>query len=179
MIDGQGLAGAPNRNYFSLFGLEPAFALDLDALHVGYRRLQSRVHPDRYAHLSAIERRLAVQWSSMANDAYRTLRSPVERAGYLLRLNHVPADDSAREGLAAAFLLEQMEWREAIEEVRERRDGDALARIEETLRGQMEAVQQDLAVRLDQRKDYAGAREAVHKLQFLDKLVRAAAEDLP
>src|SRR4051812_19129219 len=88
-------AGAGNpltsraRSHFELFGLSSAFALDSEALERAYREIQSRVHPDRFAHAGDAERRASLQWTTHVNEAYRALKDPVQRAKYLLELNGV------------------------------------------------------------------------------------------
>ena len=77
------------QDYFALFGLTPAFALEGERLESAYREIQARVHPDRHAHLSDAEKRLAMQWATHANEAFRTLRSPLLRGAYLLSLQGV------------------------------------------------------------------------------------------
>jgi molecular chaperone HscB len=72
------------RNHFELLGLPAQYAVDPARLEHGYRELQSQVHPDRFAAATEAERRVAMQWATRVNEAYRTLRNPLERARYLL-----------------------------------------------------------------------------------------------
>jgi molecular chaperone HscB len=74
------------RNHFELLGLPAVFGIDPARLDQRYRELQGRVHPDRFAAASEAERRVAMQWATRANEAYRTLRDPLARARYLLSL---------------------------------------------------------------------------------------------
>ncbi len=71
-------------NHFELFGLEPVFALNADSLDSAYRDIQAKVHPDRFAHAGDAERRASLQWTTRVNEAYRTLRDPLQRARHLL-----------------------------------------------------------------------------------------------
>ena len=82
-------AKALTSNHFELFGLVPAFALDPSRLDAAYRDIQSQVHPDRYAHAGDAERRASMQMTTRVNEAYRTLKDPVERGKYLLELHGV------------------------------------------------------------------------------------------
>ena len=68
------------QEYFSLFGLPERFVIDLVELEAAYRRVQAQVHPDRFAHRPENERRVAMQWATLANEAFRTLKNPVLRA---------------------------------------------------------------------------------------------------
>jgi len=77
------------QDHFALFGLAPAFHIDLDQLEQAYLTLQGKVHPDRFAHLSDQEKRQSMQWATHANGAFRTLRQPLTRAQYLLELRGV------------------------------------------------------------------------------------------
>ncbi|MEW6688871.1 MAG: Fe-S protein assembly co-chaperone HscB, partial [Pseudomonadota bacterium] len=79
------------KNFFELFGFAPAYALDLEKLDSAYREVQARIHPDRFAHAGDAERRASMQWTTRVNEAYRTLKSPLLRARYLLELNGVDA----------------------------------------------------------------------------------------
>lgn len=106
------------RNFFEIFDLTPGFEIDLELLTARYRELQRLVHPDKYAQASDQDRRLAIQMAANINDAFRTLKDPVERALYLLRLKEVVVDDESARRLDPEFLMEQMELREALSEVR-------------------------------------------------------------
>jgi molecular chaperone HscB len=77
------------QNHFELFGLAPAFALEAEALENSYRDIQARVHPDRFAHAGDAERRASLQWTTRVNEAYRTLKDPVQRGKHLLELHGV------------------------------------------------------------------------------------------
>ena len=77
------------QSHFELFGLAPAFAVDAEALERSYREIQSRVHPDRFAHAGDAERRASLQWTTRVNEAFQTLKDPVARARHLLELHGV------------------------------------------------------------------------------------------
>src|SRR5574340_36828 len=106
------------RNHFELFGLPQTYALERDRLDSAYRELQNAVHPDRFAAQPEAEQRVAMQWATQVNEAYQTLRHPVNRGVYLLKLQGIDALDAGNTKMAPAFLMQQMEWREAIEEAR-------------------------------------------------------------
>ena len=169
------------RNHFDLFGLPRSFALDAARLDQAYRDIQAEIHPDRFAHAGEAEQRLAMQWTTRVNEAYQTLKKPFERARYLLLLQGIDAMDPKNTAMPADFILAQMEWREALEEARGSKDGDALGALEQTLKTRSRALQAELADLLDARQDYPGASDALRKLRFMDKLleeVGAAYEDL-
>lgn len=157
-------------DHFQLFGLPQRFALDLEALEGMYRDIQSRVHPDRYAHAGDAERRASMQWSTRVNEAYRTLRNPVTRAKHLLELHGVDVAFETNTAMPADFLIQQMELRETLESAAQARDADALERLGAEITRGRSSLQSQLAESIDARKDYAGAAGLVRKLMFLDKL---------
>lgn len=158
------------QDYFGLFGLQPSFRLDITALEGIYHNLQSTVHPDRYAHTPESERRLSMQWATRVNEAYRTLKDPLLRAQYLLALNGVDAGQESNTAMPPDFLMEQMEWREAVAEARAAEDVDALEKLLARLGAHAGDVLREVEVALDHTKDYAAAADAVRRLLFVHKL---------
>jgi molecular chaperone HscB len=155
------------QSHFDLFGLAAAYALELEALEHSYREIQSRVHPDRFAHAGEAERRASLQWTTRVNEAYRTLKDPVQRARHLLELHGVDVAFETNTAMPPDFLIQQMELREALEEARNASALDALRR---DLSKEKQSLQEAIAEAIDVAKDYAGAAGLVRKLQFLDKL---------
>lgn len=159
-----------SQNHFALFGLTPAFAIDLARLTQLYRDIQAQVHPDRFADRSSQERRLSLQWATHVNEAYETLRQPASRARYLLQLHGIDALDETNTAMPTDFLMEQMEWREAITDARAGRNVDELEHLLHRLKGELAFEQQELARLIDQEQQYELAAEHVRKLKFLEKL---------
>lgn len=157
-------------NFFELFGVAPAFAIDSGRLDRAYRELQSRVHPDRHAAAGKNEQLLAARWAMLANEAYHTLKDAVARACHLLQLHGIDALDPARAPLPAAFLIEQLEWRERLDDARALRSREALERLDDQLAGATAALERELARLLDGARDYVQAAETVGKLRFLARL---------
>ena len=122
-------------DHFSLFGLNRAFRLDLSDLDSRYRDIQAQVHPDRFVNAGDAERRLSMQWATHANEAYQTLKKPLERAKYLLHLAGHDIQAESNTAMPADFLIEQMEWREAVMEARDGGDHHELERLHNRLRG--------------------------------------------
>lgn len=154
-------------DHFELFGLPPRFAIDLDALERAYKEVQAHVHPDRFAAGTAAERRVAMQWATRANEAYTTLRSPRKRAAYLVERAGVPIDAESNTAMPPAFLMQQMEWREALDEAHD--DPQALAGLRSTMdeeRGELLAA---LEHALDEAGDYVGAAALVRQLMFIER----------
>jgi molecular chaperone HscB len=160
-----------SQTYFALFGLPQSYALDRDQLDAAYRALQNAVHPDRFAAQPEAEQRVAMQWATQVNEAYQTLKHPVSRGVYLLRLQGIDALDASNTRMAPAFLVQQMEWREAIEEARGGRNIAALDTLSAKLHATHGRIETQLTELIDAAKDYEGAREAVRQLRFMDKLI--------
>lgn len=160
-----------SRNHFDLFGLPMTFAIDADRLDQAYRGIQAEIHPDKFAHAGEAEQRLSMQWSTRVNEAYQTLRKPFERARYLLELNDIDAMDAKNTSMPADFLMQQMEWREALMEAREGRDIAALQALEKELKAQARSLQSQLGSLLDGQRDYVEAGNVLRKVRFMDKLL--------
>jgi len=101
---------------FTLFGLPTRFALDRTALDAQWRALQAQVHPDRFAGEGAAAQRLAMQWAVRVNEAYRRLKDPLKRGAYLCELRGAPIQAENNTAMPGAFLMQQMAWREALDE---------------------------------------------------------------
>lgn len=158
-------------DHFALFGLSRAFRLDLSDLDSRYRDIQSQVHPDRFANAGDAERRLSMQWATHANEAYQTLKSPLERAKYLLHLAGHDIQAENNTAMPAEFLMEQMEWREAVIDARNGGDHHELEHLHNRLRGDITARYQELGELLDAGRDFAQATDRVRRLMFLEKLL--------
>ncbi len=158
------------KNFFQLFDLPEHFRLDNAQLDQQFHTLQTQVHPDKFAHLSEAERRMSMQWATRANEAYQTLRNPIKRARYLLGLHGVDTQEETNTVMPMDFLMEQMEWREAVEEAQHACDVDQLEKLEARLQHEVRLLQELLAVKIDDEHSYAAAAEGVRKLKFLEKL---------
>jgi molecular chaperone HscB len=158
------------QNHFELFGLVPAFRLDADALEKSYRDIQSRVHPDRFANAGDADRRASLQWTTRVNEAYRTLKNPVQRGKHLLELQGVDVAFETNTQMPTEFLMQQLELREALEAAVEREDAAALEKLRAGLRTDKTTLEAEIAEAIDARRDYAAAAELVRKLMFLDRL---------
>ena len=157
-------------NDFVLFGLPEQFALDRADLDARWRKLQASAHPDKFAAEGAASQRLAMQWSVRINEAYRRLREPLTRASYLCELRGAPIDAERNTAMPAAFLMQQLGWREALDDARN--DADALAALDaEVLRTEQELLHQ-VARLLDDEKTPVAAAERVRALMFIQKFRR-------
>lgn len=159
-----------SQDFFALFGLKRAYRIDAARLDQAYHELQGQVHPDRHAHLSDAEKRLSMQWATQVNEAYRTLKKPLLRANYLLQLAGTDTDHESNTAMPAEFLMEQMEWREAVAEAREAGEHHELEKLMQRLEKHAGAIRDEIETSLDAKKDYAAAADAVRRLMFIEKL---------
>ena len=149
---------------FTLFGLPPRFALDRPALDAKWRALQGEVHPDRFAADGAAAQRVAMQWAVRVNEAYQRLKDPLKRAAYLCELRGVPVAAESNTAMPADFLMQQMAWREALEEAP---DAAAVDALERDVIAHERALFDELAAELDARGDTAAAAPRVRALMFV------------
>jgi len=159
---------------FSLFGLPARYTQDAAQLERIWKTLAARVHPDRYATASATEQRLAMQWAARVNDAWRVLRAPLLRARYLCERAGVDVAGETNTAMTPEFLMQQIAWRERLDEVRG--DPTGLA----GLAGELQAAQVQAEVRrlLDDEADPKAAALRVREWMFLDKLAQEVAEEV-
>jgi molecular chaperone HscB len=181
-LTGQVFAGMQSdlgKNYFELFGLPIAFDLDPVDLAARYRELQRRFHPDRFASAPEPERRLSLQLTAQVNAAFQTLKDPVACARYLLGLQGIDTDEDTDTAMDTAFLMEQMELREALAEARDAPDRHTRL---ESLRQRVEAEFGERSAQLRARfvensaPARRQARNLVREMQFLQKLGREVVE---
>ena len=163
---------------FQLFAVPATFAQDRAALDARWKELQREAHPDRFAAQGAAAQRIAMQWSVRINEAYQRLKDPVKRASYLCELHGASIDAERNTAMPGAFLMQQMEWREALDEAQD------VASVEQ-LGSQMvlarDAVLTQIAELLDVRCDHKAASERVRALMFIERFaldVDARAERL-
>jgi len=157
------------QNHFELFHLPQRFAIDANALDKAYHEVQNQVHPDKFAHASDAEKRVAMQWATRANEAYQTLKNPQKRAQYLCELNGVDLQIESNTAMPMAFLMQQMEWREALADARGAKDSEALDQLDADLRAERKKRLAEIGAQLDA-ADYAQAAQGVRALMFLEKL---------
>lgn len=157
-------------NHFELFDLPTDFTLDLDVLAQRYRTLQHAVHPDKYANAPDRERRLAVQKASDINEAFQTLKDPLNRGRYLLSLAGVLGNDETDTHMSGAFLMTQMELREELASLKDQADAldgitNFIARMEQSTQQLTQQLASQLAA-----QQWELARETVRQMQFFKKL---------
>lgn len=155
-----------NDSDFELFGLPARFEQDRAAIDQRWKALQREAHPDRFAAQGASAQRLALQWSVRVNEAYQRLKDPLRRAIYLCEMLGAPIEAESNTAMPAEFLVEQMEWREALDEAEDEEALDALSRRVRTRRQDMLARIGQL---LDLEGDAPGAAQQVRALMFIER----------
>ncbi len=156
------------QNHFELFHLPQRYTLDVAALDKAYHEVQNQVHPDKFTQATDAEKRVAMQWATRANEAYKTLKSPFKRAAYLCELNGIDLEFESNTAMPRAFLMQQMEWREALEEAKAAKDIAALDALNKDLQTRRSAEVARIGGLLDA-NDFAAAGEGVRQLMFLEK----------
>jgi len=151
---------------FELFGLAERFAQDRAAIDARWKELQREAHPDKFAAQGPAAQRIAMQWSVRINEAYQRLKDPLKRAAYLCELRGAPINAENNTAMPADFLVEQMAWREALEEADSESDLDAL---EEKLNRARADVMQRIERSLDEQDDATSAAQLVRTLMFIER----------
>jgi len=151
---------------FELFGLERRFAQDRAALDARWKELQREAHPDKFAAQGAAAQRIAMQWSVRINEAYQRLKDPLKRAGYLCELQGVPVNAENNTAMPGAFLMQQMQWREELDEAA---TVDDLQRIHLEVQQAWQEVLQNLQQLIDVRQAYPDAVAQVRALMFIER----------
>jgi molecular chaperone HscB len=151
---------------FELFGLPCRFSQDRANLDQRWKDLQREAHPDRFVAQGAAAQRLAMQWSVRINEAYQRLRDPLKRAAYLCELRGAPVNAENNTVMPAVFLMQQMAWREALDDATTMDDLDALA---QQVMASRSAALQSCAALLDDQGDATGAVQQVRALMFIER----------
>ncbi len=161
---------ANTSNYFELFGLNPVFNIDAATLETNFRKIQSESHPDRFVTATSSEKLQSMQLATLANEAYQTLKQPANRAKYLLEQQGITAIAETNTAMPADFLMQQMEWREAMEDAVAAKDIAALETLLQEMRNDAKQLGAQIGQLIDGQQDYAAATASTRKLIFIDKV---------
>jgi len=156
-------------NDFELFDVPVRFAQDRAQLDTRWKALQREAHPDRFAAEGTAAQRVAMQWSVRINEAYQRLKDPLKRAAYLCELQGAPVQAENNTAMPPAFLMQQMEWRENLEDTATAQGLKALA---DQVAAEQRRVQQTLGDLLDVAKDPAQAVGQVRALMFIERFIQ-------
>jgi len=151
---------------FELFGLPTQFELNRDHLDAQWKALQLRVHPDQFALHGSADKRLALQWSVRVNEAYQRLKNPLRRAAYLCELQGVPLQAEDNTSMPAAFLMQQMQWREDLDEAHTKA---ALTSLQSEVHRAQQLALQRCAHSLDIDQNWLAAVQEVRALMFMER----------
>jgi len=151
-------------NDFELFGVPERFAQDRATLDQRWKDLQREAHPDRFTAQGAAAQRVAMQWSVRINEAYQRLKDPLRRAAYLCELHGAPIEAENNTAMPPAFLMQQMEWREALDEARTLEAVEALA---DDVSAAERRMLLQLGTLIDERQDWPAAAGQVRALMFV------------
>lgn len=154
---------------FSLFGLPERYRLDRAELDARWKRLAAQVHPDRHIGQGAATQAQSMQWALRVNEAYRRLRDPLRRAAYLCDRRGAPIEAESNTHMCTAFLMEQMQWREALDEAD---SADGIDRLHTEVQTRQKGLFETVARALDDTPDAARAAEAVRSLMFVARFLQ-------
>lgn len=149
---------------FTLFDLPRRHAIDRAELDRRWRALQSEVHPDRFTAQGDAAQRVAMQWAVRVNEAYQRLKDPLRRGAYLCELAGVPIAAESNTAMPADFLMQQMSWREALDEAH---DPAAVQALDDEVAGAERRLLAELGASLDERDDARAAAGQVRALMFV------------
>ena len=154
---------------FTLFGLPRQFAQERSELDARWKALQRQAHPDKFAAQGAAAQRLAMQWSVRINEAYQRLKDPLKRAAYLCELAGGAIDAHSNTAMPADFLMQQMEWRETLDDAT---SAAALDDLLDAVQAERQRLLQQCETLLDQQNNTAAAVATVRALMFIDKFAQ-------
>lgn len=153
---------------FELFGLAQKFSQDRAVIDSRWKDLQREAHPDKFAAQGAAAQRVAMQWSVRINEAYHRLKDPVKRATYLCELSGTPVNAENNTAMPVSFLMQQMEWREAVDEAQTTESIEQIAlKATQYRRDQLLKIEQAI----DLHQDYKAAVKHVRGLMFVERFI--------
>ncbi|GAA6140829.1 Fe-S protein assembly co-chaperone HscB [Hydrogenophaga sp. 5NK40-0174] len=156
-------------NDFELFDLPQVFGLDRQQLDERWKQLQREVHPDRHTTADAQTQRQAMQWSVRINEAYQRLKDPLKRATYLCELNGQAVDAESNTSMPPEFLMQQMEWREALEEA----DGvEQMESLADEVAARRRSMLNDMGRLADDEHDFASLAQQVRAMMFVQRFAQ-------
>ena len=153
-------------NDFELFDVPVQFAQDSAVLDTRWKELQREAHPDKFAAQGGAAQRLAMQWSVRINEAYQRLKDPLKRATYLCEMHGAPIDAETNTAMSADFLMQQMEWRESLDDAKTLQDIQEIGlKLNKTVREQLSKLEQ----LIDEQNDFVAASGQVRSLMFTQR----------
>ena len=155
-------------NDFELFDLKQKFSQDRSAIDTRWKDLQREAHPDKFAAQGSAAQRVAMQWSVRINEAYQRLKDPLKRAAYLCELNGAAVNSENNTAMPASFLMQQIEWREALDEAKTHENTNKIAlEANEYMCEQLLNLKQSI----DVKNDFKLAVDQVRSLMFVERFL--------
>jgi molecular chaperone HscB len=161
-------------DHFELLGVARGFEVDPQDLESRWKDRVAAVHPDRFAGASDAQKRVAMQWSSRINEAYRVLKDPLKRAQYLCELAGFPTENQPQVALDPVFLMQQMQWRETLEEVTDQGDASALLELEKEMVADRDSRKAQVAQLIGQGR-WDDVVKGLHEWMFIEKFLQELA----
>jgi molecular chaperone HscB len=173
-------------DYFTFFGLPRKLNIDLVGLEQEFYQLSRKLHPDLYSGADVREQEWSLEQSSQLNDAYRTLKDPIKRTEYLLRLEGVELEEQSKSATEQAratgqikkqvvppdLLEEVFDLNMQLEELRmqKKMGEDDPALIEEVGRQKLELEEKHEALLEELKRDWNAWDQAVDNGTGADRL---------
>lgn len=154
---------------FELFGLQHQFSQERTQLDARWKDLQREAHPDKFSAQGSAAQRVAMQWSVRINEAYQRLKDPLKRAAYLCEINGHPVNAENNTAMQADFLMQQMQWRETLDESTGSAD---LSELQSAVHQSRQAYLESLAHLIDVDHNFSEAVAQVRALMFIERFVR-------
>lgn len=155
------------QNYFELFGIPESFKIDMAALDAAYLLIQQQVHPDKHVVADDAQKRASLQMATYANTAYQTLRNPIKRGFYLCEIEGLDAALETNTSMPKDFLMQQMEWREELDEAGE--DSVKIERLFAQVVSTKDAYLKQIADLIDVQKNKEAALEKLRATLFMNR----------
>jgi len=156
-------------NDFELFDIPKQFAQDRAALDTRWKNLQREAHPDKFSAQGTAAQRVAMQWSVRINEAYQRLKDPLRRAAYLCELAGAPINAENNTAMPAEFLVQQMQWREELDDAT---TADSLGNLQQEVLQTRDAALANCESLIDQAQDFSKAVQQVRALMFIERFVK-------
>jgi molecular chaperone HscB len=162
------------QNYFELFDLKTSFFVDDEALKKAYQSKVTKFHPDNFATKSQSEQLQALQNTSLVNSAYTALKTPLNRASYLLNLENINPFDEKDTNMDTNFLISQIELREQLENIKDQKDNLALDNFTEQVQDFIKDNIVSISEAFTESLDLQEIKTLVRELKFYEQLNKEA-----
>lgn len=158
-------------NPFEIFQIPVNFVIDWQEIDNKYLALQKIFHPDNFATASSLEKRLAMQQSAQINDALQILKNPILRAEAIIQIHTGKIIDiETQTNFDMPFLMQQMAWREQLEEITNNKNTSELECFFNTIKQEEAQILNELQNLLENH-NWEQAEKILHKLRYISKLI--------